>query len=832
VADAPGRSALQRLTAHLAARDLLVVLDNCEHLIEGCAALSEAVLRSCPGVSVLATSREALGVGGEVAWKIPPLRLPDRNGPPRGALSSYDAVQLFVDRAVKARPNFSVTNATAAAVAEICARLDGIPLAIELAAARTRILTPKQILAGLEDRFRFLTGGARGAMPRQQTLEASVAWSHDLLGPDERVLFRRLAVFAGGFTLDAAESVGSGVGAELESSVVLDLLDGLVGKSLVVVVDDADGLAARYRMLETVRDFAALALARAEETADARDAHLRWCSVAARQAERDLVGISREVLARVGAEQANFRAALEWALGGAEPSTALELAACHAFVLIQRGRHREAQEALRRALAVPDAPPGPRSEALWQLALAQFYTGDFAAMRAAIDEVHDLAVAASDRRMQGRAQQLRALANMFLDPPAFWPCSEAARSLAEETGDMWAQMEGAANCASVANRADDPEAAAMWVARALALTDAHGNHWWASWTFWVDACAAVRTGDLPHARAAAQRAVELAEGLGDVALRVVVRVALAEVELMEGHAGRALRLVEPAIQECTEAACVVAVPLALTLRARALWTLDSPGTSTAMQEAVAAAAPPADPWQRGPAALALAQFLVSTGTLPEAEPLLADARACGTFLGSPYLPAAADHVGALLAAARGRPDQAEHLHHAALAVHVSRGYALGVVDSLEGLACLAASQESWSEAARLLGATAARRHALGYVHGRTSVARAEALARAGLGDASYQAAFAEGQALTIDEAVAYASRARGERKRPSSGWGSLTPTELDVARLAAQGMSNAEIGTKLFISSATAKVHLSHIYAKLNLANRAQLTREVTHRQE
>src|SRR5438067_884410 len=317
VGDAPGSSALQRLTAHLATRDLLVVLDHCAHVLGACAAMSEAVLRTCPGVAVLATRQEALGVGGEVTWQVPPLALPARGEPCAvESLGSYDAVRLFVDRAVKARPNFAVTNATAPVVAEICARLDGIPLAIELASARMRVLTPQQILAGLEDRFRLLTGGARGGLRRQQTLEASVAWSHDLLTPDERVLFRRLSVFAGGFALDAAETVGAGSRPGCEPAAVLDLLDGLAAKSLVVVEDDLEGTASRYRLLETIRDFAALALARAEETAPARDAHLSFCLASARQFEEAWVGFNPTVVRHFAAEQDNYRAALDWALAG------------------------------------------------------------------------------------------------------------------------------------------------------------------------------------------------------------------------------------------------------------------------------------------------------------------------------------------------------------------------------------------------------------------------------------------------------------------------------------------------------------------------------------
>ena len=305
---------------------------------------------------------------------------------------------------------------------------------------------------------------------------------------------------------------------------------------------------------------------------------------------------------------------------------------------------------------------------------------------------------------------------------------------------------------------------------------------------------------------------------------------LAEMELLEGATERALALAEPSIRDCREAATYPALPYLMAIRGRALAALGHPDARGALEEAAGVAREVGDPWQYVQAAVPLARFLVSAGDLAPVDALLVDARASGTVLGSPWVSATADHAAGLLAAARGEPDRAEDLHHSALAIHAEHGYALGIIDSLEALAVVAAGQESWAEATRLLAATARRREALGYRHDRALVAPAEAAARAGLGDEAFETAWAEGEALTIEAAVTYASRARGERKRPSSGWASLTPTELDVARLAAEGLSNAEIGAKLFIAPGTAKVHLHHVYAKLNLANRAQLTAEVTRR--
>ena len=209
----PGMTPLAAACAHLASRRALLILDNCEHLLAACAQAVEAILHAAPEVIVLATSRAPLGVAGETDWRVPSLSLPSPAASQQSeALSQSDAVRLFIERALKVRPNFAVTNENAPAVAPICSELDGIPLAIELAAARIRVLSVEQIAAGLSDRFRLLTGGAKSGLPRQQTLRASVDWSYDLLSADEQALLRRVSVFAGGFTLDAVEAVCSGDG--------------------------------------------------------------------------------------------------------------------------------------------------------------------------------------------------------------------------------------------------------------------------------------------------------------------------------------------------------------------------------------------------------------------------------------------------------------------------------------------------------------------------------------------------------------------------------------------------------------------------------------------
>ena len=294
-----GQSLTDRLVDYLGSRRALVLLDNCEHLVEACAALVARLVGACPKLTVLATSREPLGVSGEVLFGIHPLAV---DPPDPGAVGGIEAVRLFIDRARLVDPAFALTPENAAPVVSICRRLDGIPLAVELAAARTRSLTPQQLDDRLGDRFQLLTGGSRTSLPHHQTLRAAIEWSHRLLSGPEQVLFRRLAVFAGGCTLEAAEQV-----AGTDDLDVLLLVAALVDKSLLVH-EPAQG---RYRMLETIRQFAWEELRRAGEEDELRARHRDWC-LALAEATEFATPAATAGMARLAVEQDNLRAALEW----------------------------------------------------------------------------------------------------------------------------------------------------------------------------------------------------------------------------------------------------------------------------------------------------------------------------------------------------------------------------------------------------------------------------------------------------------------------------------------------------------------------------------------
>jgi predicted ATPase/DNA-binding SARP family transcriptional activator len=350
------RSATDRLVEVIADRRILLVLDNCEHLIQEVAGLVDSLLAECARLRVLTTSREPLGIPGEHLHQVGPLELP----PVDATDDDYPAVRLFVDRARAVRPDFAVTDANRLAIAEICRRLDGMPLAIELAAARLRALTPLQIVDRLNDRFRLLTSGSRTALPRHQTLRAVVEWSWELLEPDEQAVARRLSRFSGGATLEAAEQVCSGPG--LPPEAVLDVLASLVDKSLVEA--GAEERSVRYRMLETVKAYGAEQLAVAGEVDQVRQAHAAYFGDLLRKAEPKLrTGDQLQWMARMDADNENLLDALRTAIDSGRANDSIQLVAILGQYWNMRGRPSEAVAWFEAALAVP-GPTDPLSRAL------------------------------------------------------------------------------------------------------------------------------------------------------------------------------------------------------------------------------------------------------------------------------------------------------------------------------------------------------------------------------------------------------------------------------------------------------------------------------------
>jgi predicted ATPase len=353
----PGKSIGATLTDRLRARQALLILDNCEHLVQAAAQFADELLRSCPDLHLITSSREGLGITGEVLYRVPPLATPDpKHLPPLEALAHYEAVKLFVDRATSVKPGFALTDQNAAAIAQVCARLDGIPLAIELAAARAKILLPDQIAARLDDRFRLLTGGSRTALPRQQTLRAAIDWSFDLLSAEERMIMRRLSVFVGGWTLESGAAICAGDG--VEDYAVLDILESLLNKSMIAA-DLEQGHEARYRMLETIREYALNKLAEASESERVRQAHFDFFLTLAEAAEPKLMRGREQAswLNRLEVERANLRAALESSISVDRIDAAMQLATTLGSFWNERGYFQEGRQWLEAGLAQRERLP-------------------------------------------------------------------------------------------------------------------------------------------------------------------------------------------------------------------------------------------------------------------------------------------------------------------------------------------------------------------------------------------------------------------------------------------------------------------------------------------
>jgi non-specific serine/threonine protein kinase len=437
-----GRSPEDAIQDFLRTRQLLLVIDNCEHLIGACAEFTHGLLVQCPGVKVLATSREAMTVPGEISFAVPPLSVPEPNSLEAHVASlespsAYDSVCLFVDRAVSVRPDFTITSSNAPVVAEICLRLDGIPLAIELAAARARALSPQEILSRLGDRFQLLTGGSRTALPRQQTLRAAIDWSYDLLAEPERVLLRRLSVFAGGCTLAAVEVVGSA--ANIAAADVLDLLSHLVEKSLVIVREG--GGETRYQLLETIREYGNARLREMKEHGLVRDAHFNYFLQLARTAEPRLRDAGQvEWLGRVQAEIDNLRAALEWAHSAGKTAVGLELARVLGRFWHIRGDYSEGRYWLQRVQELPDATDFPENLA-WVLyfeGLMRLFQSDPETIKRRLSRSLDMARSCANRRCEAYALDfLGVCASMEAKFELAESLSAECQPIFREIGDTW-----------------------------------------------------------------------------------------------------------------------------------------------------------------------------------------------------------------------------------------------------------------------------------------------------------------------------------------------------------------------------------------------------------
>ncbi|MDQ1658605.1 MAG: hypothetical protein QOD41_3688, partial [Cryptosporangiaceae bacterium] len=512
---------LQTLVEQITSRRMLLILDNCEHLIPSSAILAEGLLRGCPDLRILATSREPLAIAGEVLLEVPPLPAPDLDQRPNLAeLGRYEAVTLFVARAKAVSPSFGLTADNHIAVAELCHRLDGLPLAIELAAARIRVLAPQQILDRLTDRFTLLNHGSRAAPERQQTLRACVDWSFDLCAKPERLLLRRLSVFAGGFELDAAEGVCPDE--KLPEAAVLDWMAGLVDKSLLIRDDVRDGPAgtARYRMLETIRDYGQDKLREAGEDPVLRRRHRDWHQALVDRAGADWVSDrQKHWMARLIREHANLRAAMEFCLTEpGEAEAALRLAVSLPLSYWRTGGHfSEGRRWLDRALAQATAPTALRARAIVVNGHLAFWQSDMAAGARLLTEGEDLARRLGAAAALARATYLRGLGALYAND---------LRVAVETFERAWTTLSGAPDLdldlylsvlipfGAASALTGDYERASACVREMLAIVEPRGERLQRSHALFLDGLIAWLRGDLAQAVAQERECLRLKQTWG------------------------------------------------------------------------------------------------------------------------------------------------------------------------------------------------------------------------------------------------------------------------------------------------------------------------------
>lgn len=544
-----GESPRAALIRFLCGRRILLILDNCEHVLNACADLVAEILRGCSTIKILATSRASLGIAGERTWAVPPLRVLDPaldlfQVPDLAAtVSQYEAVRLFIDRATSVKPGFEITKQNAAAIAEICWRLDGIPLAIELAAARARVLTPEQIATRLDDRFRLLTGGSRSVLPHQQTLRTLIDWSYDLLSESERVLFRRLGVFGGGRTIEAIEAVCTGDGVDAYDA--LDLLQLLVDKSLLSVETDAND-ETRYTMIESVWQYARERLDASGEFDALRDRHLDYFLSLAETARPRLEGPDMaHWLERISSEIFNYRLASNWA---AESPTrvqkGLRLVSCLTRYAEIRGNLEEARAAFDMLLTAPGAeePTDARADAL-------VGAGRIAWCRDASEEAaayYSEAVTLLEKLGRRRDAILhgaflgfvrRNLGLMDGVEAAFQRCLDAGHEL----HDLLLTAVGLSGLASCASTRGEHKESRRLREESLAIYRSTGDQWVAGYLLWGIARTCAADGDAPAARAALDEWTSIARRLGNRWVTPSLLHIFGEVLLIENEPALAAR---------------------------------------------------------------------------------------------------------------------------------------------------------------------------------------------------------------------------------------------------------------------------------------------------
>ena len=823
VSGGSSRSPLQAAVEYLREATALLVLDCCEHVLNAARRVAEVLLRRCPSVAILATSRSPLDIAGELVWPVPPLSMQNRSG--AGEVGASDAARLFADRASYVQPRFELSEDVAGAVETIVRRVDGIPLAIELAAARVRVLSAEEIADGLDDHLRLLRGGHQSD-PRHQTIRASLDWSHKLLTDRERQLFAWLSIFSGGFDLEAAAAVCTG-GITVPGQ-ILDVIQGLVDKSLLAVERRA-GAATRFRMLDFVRQYAFERLAAAGEGELLADRHRAYFRELAQRADRELWALVPAGRARLDDESPDLRTAIDDGCARA-PDDALAMVGALGLYWRVRGRLAEGVTATEQSLAAASPEPSPaQALALAKLSVLSFWLGDFARTQSSATAALEMGAAIGDTRSQALALSRLGALVILGDPGAGDPMLLRAAELARAAGDDVALCDALGSLAISYFCQDDPGAMRGPLEETLKVAEAIAYEDDIRWCVWCLAHIAFAAGDLVGARAHGDRALAMMPGQDHLSRYCAVEV-LCLLDANMGAADAARERAEADLEQSRQERLRLGTGVlmhALGAAALAAGDLDrAERWATTLFEHESEVCYLGWHAQEILVAVALARNDSAQAKI-HVERLLAAAEPLRNRRAQ-----AIAHVGlarALLL--EGDDERAESVTHDALKVLMDNGWRPGVIDALEVAAEVALFTGQHERAVRLIAAAQKERTTIGLVAFpmlRERTERNLASAGAALGGESLERALQDGARLSLQEAVAYARRGRGEHAHATHGWASLTPVERQVVDLASQGLSNPDIARELFISRNTVKVYLSHAYAKLGVANRTELARLAT----
>jgi non-specific serine/threonine protein kinase len=537
------RPMLEILIGYLSARELLLVLDNCEHLIEAVAELTDSLLRTCPEVRILATSREALGIGGESVFAVPPLAIPDPTDKPMlRAAARSDAVTLFAERAGAAVPGFEVTDDTRLIVARICTRLDGLPLAIELAAARLRTMSPEQILSRLDDRYALLSRGSRGAPMRQQTLRWCIGWSYDMCTPVEQQVWNQLSVFAGGFEFDAAEQV---CGTDLTEAELLNALSALVDKS-ILIREETDGTI-RLRMLETILEYGKAKAENSGNYLEYARRHRQWCEQLTTQAETEWVGPHQlQWVARLEREVPNLRKALEFSLAKSDDCALRITAALHGFWTL-RGRLSAGRRWCERALdRTTDAPTTDRAKTLYVASVTAAMQGDLPVVTDTLAQLQTLAEQTAEplvAALLAHAEANTRLAGGNGDLARASALLAGAVDTYEASGNLKLQLEARISLGWAYVLQGDTERAVADLDKGLAITESTGEKMLRAWLLWAAGFTVWRRDEPERAVHLLQEGIRSARLVADPLVIGACLETLAWIAADQRHARRASVLI-------------------------------------------------------------------------------------------------------------------------------------------------------------------------------------------------------------------------------------------------------------------------------------------------